>query len=315
MSSNRFAYIYMLAVQEVRTLPTHDISPVSTMNDSHWQTWPCMQWFLNRQQRPPPFVGNSLIPSDSTMQPLSQPPILPAGYNFAAHQISPSSGRSLPARYQKSYGRRQAASPYQHNSAQESLETVRRDYPTGTYLGMAQIGATDSGAGGVWRPQPVVEASHAGLWTCTEETPTDSVHADYYEVPYEGPQRMLILQSILYWPTLYRGCPRTSMYNFLIVCELSHICLSSCSFHICSHDSIDKPHFCSTGQRWRRHSLARVRGVKRDLFNMLIKFHCPVQVSMLNFLIVVRCSFRCCLLSRQKVVGGKGRGLSIDYRW
>ena len=205
---------------------------------------------------------------------LLQPSIRPIdlGYDSIGQQISPSSGRSQPSRYQNSHGRWQAVAPYHQTTNQGSLERIQRGRPTSTYPGMACTGDNDFGAGEEWQPQPVIEESkqtscliqfgtdHAGPWTSITETRTDSVHADYYEVSYIDPERCqypsFIDLCINY--TLFRSCPWTSTYcpridtnaertyNFLIVWELSHICVSSCSFNTLGHDSIDKPWSAST---------------------------------------------------------------------
>src|ERR1700734_2552670 len=114
-------------------------------------------------------------------QPLLQPPIGPAELGYIAQQ-EPSSGKSLPMRYQNSHGRRQAAAPY----AQPS------------HPGMAQTSANDSGAGRVRKPPPIEETEcwvqygtdHTGLWTCPKESRTDSVDPLSYEVEYVDLQRM-----------------------------------------------------------------------------------------------------------------------------
>ena len=181
---------------------SRNLSPA--MNNSHWQTWPFLQpSFGNQQQQP-------FIPFPIPLQPLSQPPITPAG-GLGYAQQTPSWGRSLPMRYQNSYGRRQAAAPYTlQPTRHESLGSIGRDHPTGAYLGMAHTGNSDSGAGGVWRPQPVIEekqqtqcwiqfgTDHSGPWFSLEEGRTDSVHVLYFEVTYDDPESMLISQPILY---------------------------------------------------------------------------------------------------------------------
>ena len=119
---------------------SRNLSPA--MNNSHWQTWPFLQPSHGNQKQQP------FIPFPIPGQPLSQPPIAPVspvgGLGYA--QQAPSWGRSLPTRYQNSYGRRQAVAPYTQPTRHESLGSIGRDHPIG-----------NSGDGGVWRPQPVIE--------------------------------------------------------------------------------------------------------------------------------------------------------------
>jgi len=169
------------------------------MNHSDWQTW------LFSQQQPPSV--NPLIPFAMVWQPHLEPSIPSA--SGIAQQTSPSSGRSVPSRYQTTHGRRQAAAPYTQPFVHESMRSIGGDYSTGAYPGMAHIGPSNSRTGRVRRRQPVIDedephcwvqfgTDHAGRWSLPEETRTDSIDSLDYEVPYEDPERMLTFQSILY---------------------------------------------------------------------------------------------------------------------
>jgi len=101
--------------------------------NSHWQIW------LVSQQQPPsvnPFFAMLWQP------PLQLPIPSPGDYDGIAQQ-TPGLGRSVPSRHQTNHGHRLAVAPYTQQP-HESVRSIRGDYSTGAYPGMAQISPSNS---------------------------------------------------------------------------------------------------------------------------------------------------------------------------